>query len=171
MKETRLLTNNLFTDQCFLTLILVLILAILGQAEEARSNDAKPNIVLIFIDDMGWADFSCFGNKEAQTPHIDRIAAEGICFDQFYVNSPVCSPSRVSISTGTYPQRWSIKSYLASRGKNKKLGMANWLDPKAPMLARSLKEKGYATGHFGKWHMGGATRCDRCPCDHSVWVR
>jgi len=116
---------------------------------------AKPNIILVFIDDMGWADFSCFGNTDAKTPNFDRMATEGIAFESFYVNSPICSPSRVAISTGTYPQRWRISSYLAYRSKNKQRGLANWLDPKAPMLSRSLNQAGYATGHFGKWHMGG----------------
>ena len=115
----------------------------------------RPNIILVFIDDMGWGDFSCFGNEHAKTPHIDRLAKEGLRFDQFYVNSPICSPSRVAISTGQYPQRWKITSYLSNRDHNKKRGMAQWLDPKAPMLARSLQKSGYATGHFGKWHMGG----------------
>ena len=119
------------------------------------AEKSRPNIVMIFIDDMGWSDFSCFGNQDAKTPHIDRMAAEGIAFEQFYVNSPVCSPSRVAISTGNYPDRWHISSFLAYRSSNKGRGMADWLDPKAPMLARSLKEAGYATGHFGKWHMGG----------------
>ena len=115
----------------------------------------QPNIILIFIDDMGWADFSSFGNKDAQTPNFDQMASEGISFEQFYVNSPICSPSRVAISTGTYPQRWNITSYLDNRAQNQKRGMASWLDPKAPMLARRLQEAGYSTGHFGKWHMGG----------------
>jgi len=115
----------------------------------------KPNVILIFIDDMGWADLSCFGNTDAQTPNIDRLASQGICFDQFYVNSPICSPSRVAISTGTYPQRWNITSYLAYRVQNQDRGLANWLNPSAPILARSLQNAGYATGHFGKWHMGG----------------
>ena len=115
----------------------------------------KPNIILVFIDDMGWADFSCFGNEDASTPHVDRMAAEGIAFEQFYVNSPICSPSRVAISTGQYPQRWNITSYLANRKINRERGVADWLDPSAPMLARSLRQAGYATGHFGKWHMGG----------------
>ena len=115
----------------------------------------RPNIILVFIDDMGWGDFSCFGNQDASTPHIDRLAKEGISFEQFYVNSPICSPSRVAISTGQYPQRWRISSYLGHRAQNKKRGMAQWLDPKAPMLARFLQNSGYATGHFGKWHMGG----------------
>lgn len=115
----------------------------------------KPNIILVFIDDMGWGDFSCFGNQDANTKHIDRLADEGLRFDQFYVNSPICSPSRVAISTGQYPQKWGITSYLSNRDHNKKRGMAQWLDPKAPMLSRSLQQAGYATGHFGKWHMGG----------------
>ena len=123
----------------------------------------KPNIVLIFIDDMGWGDFSCFGNKMADTPHIDRMAKEGIRFEQFYVNSPICSPSRTAISTGQYPQRWRITSYLSNRDHNRKRGMAQWLDPKAPMLARSLKQAGYATGHFGKWHMGGQRNVNDAP--------
>ncbi len=115
----------------------------------------KPNVILVFIDDMGWADFSCFGNTDAQTPNIDKLASEGISFEQFYVNSPICSPSRVAISTGQYPQRYHITSYLSHREQNAERGLANWLDPKAPMLARSLNKAGYATGHFGKWHMGG----------------
>ena len=120
-----------------------------------EKTEQRPNVILVFIDDMGWADFSCFGNTDAQTPNIDKLASEGISFEQFYVNSPICSPSRVAISTGTYPQRWNITSYLAYRERNRERGIANWLDPKAPMLARSLQEEGYATGHFGKWHMGG----------------
>jgi uncharacterized sulfatase len=121
----------------------------------AWSAEKQPNIILLFIDDMGWADFSCFGNKDASTPHIDTMAREGLAFEQFYVNSPICSPSRVAISTGQYPQRWKITSYLNNRSNNSERGMAQWLDPKAPMLARSLQAAGYATGHFGKWHMGG----------------
>ena len=115
----------------------------------------RPNILLVFIDDMGWGDFSCFGNESIETQNIDRLAAEGIRFEQFYVNSPICSPSRVAISTGQYPQRWRITSFLASRKYNEERGCAQWLDLKAPMLARFLHDAGYATGHFGKWHMGG----------------
>ena len=135
---------------------LFLICSISAQAE-------RPNIILVFIDDMGWGDFSCFGNTAAKTPHIDCLAHEGIRFEQFYVNSPICSPSRVAISTGQYPQHWKITSYLSNREHNIKRGMSQWLDPKAPMLARSLKKNGYATGHFGKWHMGGQRNVDDAP--------
>ncbi|MFN3190585.1 MAG: sulfatase-like hydrolase/transferase [Aureliella sp.] len=124
---------------------------------------AQPNVILVFIDDMGWADFSCFGNQDAQTPNIDRLAQEGIRFEQFYVNSPICSPSRTAISTGQYPQRWRITSYLNNRKDNRRRGMAQWLNPEAPMLARSLQQSGYATGHFGKWHMGGQRDVDDAP--------
>lgn len=124
---------------------------------------SPPNIVVVFIDDMGWGDFSCFGNQAASTPNIDRLAKEGIRFEQFYVNSPICSPSRVAISTGQYPQRWKITSYLSHRKHNQDRGIAQWLDPSAPMLARSLQSNGYATGHFGKWHMGGQRDVNNAP--------
>ena len=129
----------------------------------AEVEHHRPNIILVFIDDMGWSDFSCFGNDDAKTPHIDQLAAEGIAFEQFYVNSPICSPSRVAVSTGQYPQRWRISSYLNNRRSNEQRGMANWLDVKAPMLSRSLQQSGYATGHFGKWHMGGQRNIHEAP--------
>ncbi len=138
---------------------LTLMFALVGDGIAAD----RPNIVLVFIDDMGWGDFSCFGNEVVETQNIDRLAAEGIRFEQFYVNSPICSPSRVAISTGQYPQRWRITSYLNNRQSNIQRGMAQWLDPAAPMLARALHEAGYATGHFGKWHMGGQRDVGEAP--------
>jgi uncharacterized sulfatase len=101
--------------------------------------------------------------QEAKTPNIDRLAAEGIRFRQFYVNSPICSPSRCALATGQYPQRWRITSFLNNRADNERRGMAQWLDPEAPSLARFLKSAGYATGHFGKWHLGGQRDVDEAP--------
>jgi uncharacterized sulfatase len=118
---------------------------------------------MVLIDDLGWGDFSCFGNTAAKTPHIDRLAAEGLRFEQFYVASPICSPSRVGLSTGQYPQRWRITSFLNNRAENIARGMDQWLDPRAPMLARFLHDAGYATGHFGKWHMGGQRDVGEAP--------
>jgi len=148
-----------------LTLRLLCLLGTLGGVALAvePAAQAKPNIIMVLIDDMGWADFSCFGNTKAKTPNIDRLAAEGIRFSQFYVNAPICSPSRVALTTGQYPQRWRITSYLNDRGDNTRRGMAQWLDPKAPVLARMLREGGYATGHFGKWHMGGQRNVGDAP--------
>lgn len=124
---------------------------------------ASPNIILVLVDDLGWSDLSCFGGTRSQTPNIDQLAKEGIRFSQFYVNSPICSPSRVAFATGQYPQRWGIESYLDNREANKKRGMKQWLSIEAPMLARSLQEAGYRTGHFGKWHMGGQRDVDDAP--------
>lgn len=138
----------------FIPIILVVLSAALCQMSFAATAERQPNLITIFIDDMGWSDLSCFGGK-TPTQHIDRLASEGIRFTQFYVNSPICSPSRVALTTGQYPQRWRITSYLNNRRSNKQRGMAQWLDPDAPVLARELKKAGYATGHFGKWHMGG----------------
>jgi arylsulfatase A-like enzyme len=132
-------------------------------APDSAAAAPRPNIVLVLIDDMGWGDFSCFGNRDAQTPNVDRLAAEGIRFSQFYVNAPICSPSRCALTTGQYPQRWRITSFLNNRADNERRGMAQWLDPKAPTLARMLHDAGYATGHFGKWHLGGQRDVDDAP--------
>ena len=142
----------------------VLAVALLaGDSTILAASSAHPNIVMVFIDDMGWGDFSCFGNRQARTPHVDRLAAEGIRFSQFYVNAPICSPSRCALTTGQYPQRWQITSYLNNRADNARRGVANWLDPQAPTLARLLHDHGYATGHFGKWHLGGQRDVDDAP--------
>lgn len=123
-------------------------------ALDHRARRKRPNFIMVFIDDMGFSDFSCFGG-DVRTEQVDALAAEGIRFTSFYVNSPICSPSRVALTTGQYPFRWRVSSYLASRKANRERGLAQWLDPAAPVLARRLQEFGYATGHFGKWHMGG----------------
>ena len=114
-----------------------------------------PNIVLILADDLGWTDLGCYGGTRAKTPAIDRLASEGIRFTQFYVNAPICSPSRVAFLTGQYPNRWRITSFLETRASDRARGMADWLDPKAPSVARILHDAGYYTAHVGKWHMGG----------------
>ncbi len=114
-----------------------------------------PNFVFILIDDMGYADLSCYGNKAVKTENIDRLAREGVRFTNYVSSAPICSPSRCGLLTGQYPQRWKITSFLETRKTNSERGMAQWLDPKAPSVARELKTLGYATGHFGKWHLGG----------------
>lgn len=113
-----------------------------------------PNIVTILADDMGYGDLGCYGGPIA-TPALDALAASGLRFTQAYVAAPICSPSRVGITTGQCPARHGIFSYLNDRASQRRLGMKDWLDPAAPSLARVLKSAGYATVHCGKWHMGG----------------
>lgn len=117
------------------------------------SWSAPPNIVLIFADDWGWGDLSIRGTDWLHTPNIDRLAAEGLDFQQFNVLSPVCSPSRAALMTGRYPARYGIHQHFAAPSSNRARNMPDWLDPKAPSLPRILKEAGYRTGHFGKWHL------------------
>jgi len=144
-----------------------LLLPLLGTfaavAVAANPTPSRPNIILILTDDMGFGDLGCYGGKFAPTPNIDRMAREGIRFTQYYAASPICSPSRTGILTGMYPARWRITSYLQTRKGNAACGQVDFLDPKAPSLARSLKAAGYATGHFGKWHMGGGRDVTNAP--------
>ena len=114
----------------------------------------KPNIILIYIDDMGFADLKCFGGPY-QTPNIDQLAKEGIRFSQYYSACPISSPSRVAVTTGMYPARWGINTFLQTKSGNANAEQNDFLNSAAPSLARSLKQNGYATAHFGKWHMGG----------------
>lgn len=149
-----------------ITFAILCVRAVSAQAakpDQPSVDPIRPNIITIFIDDMGWSDLSCFGGSRTKTENLDRLAEEGLRFTQFYVNSPICSPSRVALSTGQYPQRHRISSYLARRSLNDSRGMSQWLDPAAPMIARRLQQAGYATGHFGKWHMGGQRDVGEAP--------
>ena len=123
----------------------------------------KPNVIIIFIDDMGYGDLSSYGNKQVETANIDALAAQGTRYTQFYVNSPVCSPSRVAMMTGQYPARHRFYTYLAGRKKNKENKMPDFLPASVPTLAKMMHANGYATAHFGKWHLGGGRDVDDAP--------
>jgi arylsulfatase A-like enzyme len=116
---------------------------------------ARPNIVVILADDMGLGDVGCYGGTSAPTPNLDRLAAEGTRFTHYYSAAPICSPSRAGMITGGFPARWKITSFLQTRKGNADCEQADFLDPAAPSLPRALKAAGYATAHFGKWHLGG----------------
>jgi arylsulfatase A-like enzyme len=114
-------------------------------------ESSKPNFVVIFCDDLGYGDLSCFGNPSIKTPYLDRMAAEGQKWTQFYVASPVCTPSRAGLLTGRYPIRNGMTS-----AKRVVLfpDSAKGLAPSEVTIAEVLKEKDYATAAVGKWHLG-----------------
>ncbi len=113
----------------------------------ATDRTTNPNIVIVFCDDLGYADVGCFGAKGWKTPNIDRLAAEGIRFTRFYDAQPVCSASRAALMTGCYPSRIGIMGAL---GPNSKVGISS----NEVTLAEIVKQRGYATAIFGKWHLG-----------------
>ena len=136
----------------------------------------RPNIIFILTDDMGFGDISSFNGSYA-TPNIDRLAAQGRRFTNYYSMAPICSPSRVGFMTGMSPAKWNITSYLQTKAGNRQCGQADYLASKAPSIARVLQENGYATAHFGKWHMGGGRDVKDAPSIssygfdeyHSTW--
>ena len=113
----------------------------------------RPNIVFIFADDWGWGDLGCHGHPYLKTPNIDRLAEEGTDFHRFTVASGVCSPSRTAVMTGHFPARYNIDGHFAWVPSNQRRNMPDWLDTKAPLLPRFLKQSGYSTAHYGKWHL------------------
>jgi len=117
------------------------------RSDYSRQDDDRPNIVIIYCDDLGYGDLGCFGADDIKTPHIDRMAREGIKFTEFYSASPVCSPSRAALLTGRMPQRMGINGVFFPESFT---GMP--LDEIT--IADLLKEEGYATGIVGKWHLG-----------------
>lgn len=133
------------------SLFAALLLAPLASLHAADAP--KPNIVFIFADDWGWGDLSCHGHPWLKTPNLDRLASQGTDFRQFNVLNPVCSPSRTAVMTGHFPARYCIHQHFAAPAQNHQRGMPDWLDPKAPTLPRFLKQAGYRTAHFGKWHL------------------
>ncbi|MDP4645880.1 MAG: sulfatase-like hydrolase/transferase [Akkermansiaceae bacterium] len=113
----------------------------------------KPNIVFIFSDDWGWGDLSCHGHPYVKTPNIDRLAKEGTDFHRFTVASGVCSPSRAAVMTGHFPARYNIDGHFAWVENNEQRNMPDWLPTSATTIPKLLKSVGYATAHYGKWHL------------------
>lgn len=142
-------------------------LLLVAAAPLALAAEPRPNIVLILMDDMGYGDLSSYGATDIRTPGIDRLAAEGLRFTDFYANAPTCTPTRAALVSGRYQQRVGLEQPLSTQDKrDRKRGLL--ASPHS--LPALLKTKGYATGLIGKWHLG--FRPERGPNAHgfdSFW--
>jgi len=118
-----------------------------GCAFERNSSVDKPNVIVVFCDDVGYADVGVFGAKGYKTPNLDRMAAQGVKFTDFYAAAPSCTPSRAALMTGCYPQRVGLPNVI---GPSAKIGISR----EEKTIAEVLKPLGYATACYGKWHLG-----------------
>lgn len=116
---------------------------------QSNTDSNRPNVILIYSDDQGWADLNSFGSKDLYTPVLDSLGADGVRFTQFYSSSSICSPSRASVLTGRYPQRAGL-STMASSKQGKGAAMPN----SQYTIGELFQDSGYKTAHIGKWHVG-----------------
>ena len=142
--------------------------ALIGQLASAAETSVRPNIVFILMDDLGWTDLACTGSTFHRTPHLDRMAREGMRFSAAYAAGPVCSPTRAALLTGQSPARLHLTDWLPGRGdradqKLRRPVIATNLPSNLNNLAKALRGAGYRTAHVGKWHLGGA---GSLPTDH-----
>jgi arylsulfatase A-like enzyme len=141
------------------TLLACLTLIAVQQQALAAAEPARPNVIVILVDDLGWADLGCTGSKLHETPNLDRLAAAGVRFTQAYSACTVCSPTRAALLTGKYPARLHLTDWIAGHAApHARLLPPDWskrLPLEETTLAEMLRGAGYATAAIGKWHLGG----------------
>lgn len=120
----------------------------------SAATEKRPNVIFILTDDQGWSDAHFAGHPYVKTPNLDKFAAQSTWIRQFYVAATVCSPSRCAFMTAHSPARHFINGHFATHEQNAQRHMPDWLDPQVPTVASLLQSSGYATAHFGKWHLG-----------------
>ncbi len=123
----------------------------MSNSKKVNRESNKPNIILLFADDLGYGDLGCYGHPTIRTPNLDKMAAEGIKFTNFYSGSPACTASRYALLTGKYPVRSGFDWVLYPKSPR-------GIHPKEYTLAEGLKNEGYATACFGKWHLGSTKK-------------
>jgi len=129
-------------------LLAIPLVAFFGEDAVVADASDKPNLVFILADDLGYGDLHCYGCPDIRTPHLDRLAADGLRFTDFYANGAVCSPTRAAFLTGRYQQRLGLDNALYYQE------MGRGLPPDGETIADALRSSGYATGICGKWHVG-----------------
>ncbi|WP_199269874.1 sulfatase-like hydrolase/transferase [Algibacter sp. L1A34] len=144
----------------FLTTLLIQSCKTDTSTKSIKNKETQPNIIFIFADDWGYGDLGIHGSSFCKTPNLDKMAAEGIDFQNFSVVNPVCSPSRTGVMTGQFPARHSVHGHFASVESHMKRNMPDWLSTEAPLLPRMLKKSGYVTAHYGKWHLSNTDVAD-----------
>src|SRR5690349_21805037 len=137
---------------------LLLAAALLLSSAALRAADPPPNVIVILADDFGWTDLACYGSDLHETPHLDRLAKDGMKFTQSYSACTVCSPTRAAILTGKYPARLHVTDWIPGQmPENPKLLVPEWtkyLALEETTLARALRSAGYVKASIGKWHLG-----------------
>ena len=140
-------------------LITLISIILTASCQLNKSSEGPPNIVFILADDLGWADLPVYGNKFNEAPNLSKLAEEGMRFNNAYAACPVCSPTRASIQSGQYPARVGITDFIRGHWRPYEevtvpTNRTQYLPTEIETIAEKLKEAGYSTAYFGKWHLG-----------------
>jgi arylsulfatase A len=153
VSQKRVIKMNTFRREALALVVAAMVCT--GFAHAQSATDArKPNVVIVFVDDLGWADLSCYGSTFHETPNIDRLAGKGAMFSEAYASCSVCSPTRASLLTGKYPQRVGFTDFLNPGRRTGPNSAETHLPASETTIGEVFQQAGYRTGYIGKWHVG-----------------